>query len=151
MNKVLIDTNIILDFALERENYFADADKILKLAFEKKIIAFITATTVTNIFYIARKEKGKSEALDFIKSILAFIDIANVDKKVVLDALELDFQDFEDAIQESSARSTDIPIIITRNEKDFKNSKLEIYHPQKFLNESLKTDQDNQPVKNNSN
>ncbi len=93
MKRVLIDTNIILDFVLERENFFEDADKILKLAFEKEIIAFITATTVTNIFYIARKEKGKNEALDFIRNILSFIDIANVDKSVILDALELGFRD----------------------------------------------------------
>ena len=142
MKRVLIDTNIILDFALEREMFFEDADKILQLAFEKKIAAFITATTVTNIYYIARKEKGKNETLGFIKSILEFIDIADVNKSVILNALELGYRDFEDAIQDSSAQNIDISIIITRNEKDFMSSKLNVNNPKTFLNGFIKEKDD---------
>ena len=134
MKEVLLDTNIILDFALERENYFSNAEEILKLACEGRITAYITATTVTNVYYIARKEKGKNKALDFLRDILSFLEVANVNKSVVLDALDLNFNDFEDAIQESSAKNINISIIITRNEKDFKQSKLTVYDPQSFLN-----------------
>jgi len=106
----------------------------LKLACEGRITAYITATTVTNVYYIARKEKGKNNALGFLRDILSFLEVANVNKSVVLDALDLNFNDFEDAIQESSAKNINIAIIITRNEKDFKQSKLTIYNPQSFLN-----------------
>lgn len=133
MKKVLLDTNIILDFALKREKYIANSRKILELAFKKVINAFITATTITDIYYIARKEKGRNDALDFIRSILSFLEVANVDKNVVITALELDFHDFEDAVQESAAQNTEIPAIITRNENDFKNSSLRVFSPESFL------------------
>jgi predicted nucleic acid-binding protein len=144
MKRVLLDTNIILDFALKRENFFENSKQILDLAYNKLIIAYISATTVTNIYYIAKKQKGREETIQFIRSILEFLEIATVDKGVVLDALELDFKDFEDAIQESSATNINIPIIITRNEADFKNSKLMIYNPEQFLREFLRESENNQ-------
>lgn len=133
MKKVLLDTNVILDFALQREKYVANSRKILQLAFESKIVAFITATTITDIYYIARKNIGKKKSLDFLVNILSFLEVANVDKRVILRALELDFNDFEDAIQECSAYHSDIPIIITRNEKDYKDSRLHIFNPEEYL------------------
>ena len=116
--------------------------KFFNWLLKKKIAAFITATTVTNIYYIARKEKGKNETLGFIKSILEFIDIADVNKSVILNALELGYRDFEDAIQDSSAQNIDISIIITRNEKDFMSSKLNVNNPKTFLNGFIKEKDD---------
>ncbi|MBC8182709.1 PIN domain-containing protein [candidate division KSB1 bacterium] len=133
MKKVLLDTNIILDFALERKYYFSDAEKILKLAFEGKITTYITATTVTDIYYISRKEKGKDQTIGFLRNLMEFVEVANVNKNVILEAFALDFNDFEDAIQESAAQHSNISKIVTRNEKDFKNSSLEIFTPKDFL------------------
>jgi len=147
MKRVLLDTNIILDFALKRENFFENSKQILDLAYNKLIVAYISATTVTNIYYIAKKQKGREETIEFITSMLEFLEIAVVDKRVVLDALELDFKDFEDAIQDCSATNINIPIIITRNEADFKNSKLKIYTPEQFLREFLKESENNQESK----
>jgi predicted nucleic acid-binding protein len=138
IKEILIDTNIILDFALERENYFSNAEKILKLAYDKAIVAFITAPTVCNIYYIARKQTGRDKALEFIKNILSFLEIANIDKQAILNALDSDFKDFEDALQNNAAQDMDIPIIITRNEIDFKKSKLIIYSPEQFIEVFLK-------------
>ena len=147
MKRVLLDTNIILDFALKRENFFENSKQILDLAYNKLIIAYISATTVTNIYYIAKKQKGREETIQFISSMLEFLEIATVDKRVVLGALELDFKDFEDAIQDCSATNFNIPIIITRNEADFKNSKLQIYTPEQFLRKLLKESENNQESK----
>lgn len=147
MKRVLLDTNIILDFALKRENFFENSKQILDLAYNKLITAYISATTITNIYYIAKKQKGREETIEFISSMLEFLEIAAVDKRVVLEALELDFKDFEDAIQDCSAANINIPIIITRNEADFKNSTLQIYTPEQFLRELLKESENNQESK----
>ena len=147
MKKVLLDTNIILDFALKREDFFENSKKILDLAYNKLIVAYISATIVTNIYYIAKKQKGREETIQFLSSMLEFLEIATVDKRVVLEALELDFKDFEDAIQECSAANITIPIIITRNEADFKKSNLKIYTPEQFLREFLKESENNQGKK----
>ena len=89
------------------------------------------------MYYITRKAKSKQIALDFIGDLLQFIEIASVDKRVIIQALHSDMPDFEDAVQEGSAKNEGINVIVTRNEVDFKNSDLEIYSPESFLRASL--------------
>jgi predicted nucleic acid-binding protein len=133
MKKVLIDTNIILNFLLEREPFHNQAEIIIKSAFDNKIIAYITATTVTDIYYITRKVKSSSIAKEFIKSLVLFIEVANVNKDIVLNALDSSLDDFEDAIQEYSAIMNDLSVIVTRNEKDFANSIIDTVDPKEFI------------------
>ena len=131
--RVLIDTNIILDITLKRKPFVENSTKLLQILEERDVEIFLSATTITDIYYILRKAKGKATALSVIKNLLQFIEIASVDKRVILQALESDFADFEDAVQENSAKNENISIIITRNEADFKNSNLEIYTPEAYL------------------
>ena len=132
--KILIDTNVILDIALERKPFVKQAAILLKAVQQYKIQLFMTATTVTDLYYITRKEKGKETALEFIEDLLQFVEVASVDKHVIIQALHSDIPDFEDAIQECSAKNEAIKIIVTRNEEDFKKSDLEIHSPESFLN-----------------
>ena len=67
--KVLLDTNVILDFALERQPWFVDSEEIIYLAEQKQITVYISASTISNIYYILRKIKGKGLAFDFLKNI----------------------------------------------------------------------------------
>lgn len=131
--KLLIDTNVILDIALERKPFVEHSALLLKTAQKRKLPLFISATTVTDIYYITRKEKGKSIAIAFLKDLLQFIDIASLDKNIILQSMESDMPDFEDAIQTFSAKQEGITTIITRNETDFEHSGLSIYSPQSFL------------------
>lgn len=132
--KILIDTNIILDIALERQPFAGISTALLKSAHERNFHLFVTATTISDIYYITRKAKGKNIALNFIKDMMRVIDVASVDKQVILDALVSEISDFEDAIQESSARQQQIDVIVTRNTNDFKQSQMPIYDPETFLN-----------------
>ena len=131
--KILIDTNVILDIVLERHPFIEQSAMLLKKAQQANIELFLTATTITDLYYITRKAKGKKIALNFIEDLLQFIEIASVDRDVIIQALNSDISDFEDAIQESSAKNEDIKVIVTRNEADFKNSDLEIHNPESFL------------------
>ena len=130
---ILVDTNIILDILLEREPFYKESVMFLKKTQKNGVAVFLSATTITDLYYIVRKAKGKDIALDFIKNLLQFVEIASVNKNVILQALESDIADFEDAVQEKSAISENINIIVTRDKKDFKNSTLEIYSPTSYL------------------
>lgn len=132
MKTVLIDTNIVLDIALQRPSFYEDAKNIFNLIKQNKIIAFISATTVTDIFYILKKEK--LDAFKYLKILLEIIDILNVDKETVFNALYSDWKDFEDAIQAQVALKNSIDIIVTRNIGDFqKIQKVEVLNPPSFL------------------
>jgi predicted nucleic acid-binding protein len=136
MKKVLFDTNIILDIALKRNPHFDDASRLFALIDQKKIVGNITATTITDIYYISKKEKGHSEALNFIINLVQVVDVVGIDKEVILNAIASDLKDFEDAVQASAAKLNDIEIIITRNKSDFKNITLAILTPAEFLQSS---------------
>lgn len=122
MKKILFDTNIILDVALKRIPFFNDAFKLFELIDEKRITGIITATTVTDIYFISKKEKGHQEAIQFLNNLIEVVDIIGVDKAVILNALDLGLPDFEDAVQISAAEFNEIKTIITRNKSDFLNS-----------------------------
>ena len=131
--KILIDTNIILDIVLERQPFVEQATQLFKAAQQANVVLFVTATTITDLYYVTRKAKGRAIALNFITDLLQFMDVAGVDKAVIMQALHSDITDFEDAIQESAAKSQAINVLVTRNETDFKSSALEIHSPESFL------------------
>jgi predicted nucleic acid-binding protein len=131
--KILLDTNVILDILLDREPFAETAVLLFKAAHKKEIPMFMTATTVTDLYYITRKEKGKSKALDFIGELIGIVDVVSVDKNIIVEALRTDLTDFEDAIQVCSANREGIATIVTRNEKDFIGSGLNMQSPSEFL------------------
>ena len=133
MNKVLIDTNIILDIALERRPFFKDATDLFKELENKEISSFVTATTITDIYYILRKSKSHSDIIAFLRDFFEYIEIAGVDKHIIINALNSNIKDFEDAVQIESAIGQNIRTVITRNKDDFKKSGLKIYYPTEFI------------------
>lgn len=135
MNKILLDTNIILDIALERRDFFEKSKELMLTLNKLNIPSYVTATTVTDIYYILKKSKGHQLTISFLKNLFDFINIAGVDKEVVIRALISELTDFEDAVQTECASQNDINIIITRNTADFKKSKLVIVTPSEFINQ----------------
>jgi len=133
MRRLLLDTNIILDIALKREPHFEHSSKIFELIDRKRIIGYITASTVTDIYYISRKEKGNEIAIEFISNLIEIIDVIGVDKSTIVKALKSNLKDFEDAVQVSAAENYEIEIIVTRNKSDFLNSGLEILTPKELI------------------
>ena len=99
MKKVLLDTNIILDFILYREAFYQDAEVIFELSSNQEICSFISASSITDLFYIIKKQKDKDTAKRFLIDLTSFIQIANVDNIVIENALNSDLYDFEDAVQ----------------------------------------------------
>ena len=133
MMKILLDTNIVLDYLLQRKQYFDYSRKIFNWAINNKIRAYISASAITDIYYIIKKAKDNDTALNFIRDIFKFVQIAGVDKNVILAALKYNINDFEDAVQNAAATYSGIKIIVTRNIKDFKNSDIKVITPDNFI------------------
>lgn len=133
MKNILIDTNIILDIALKREPFFDAAYQIFVLIDKRKIKGFITASSVTDIYYVVRKQSGSDIAKKFIADLIEVVEVINVDKNIILNALLLHINDFEDALQVAAAKDNKIKIIATRNKQDFHNSDLEICLPEELV------------------
>ncbi|MEI7594838.1 MAG: PIN domain-containing protein [Bacteroidota bacterium] len=135
MTHVLIDTNIILDFFLERKPFFHDALKIFTLAERKKIKVFVTSLSYSNSYYILRQVGSHDTVIESLKKLAKITEILCVDSNTVDLALSSDFKDFEDALQYLAAlQKSKINIIITRNTKDYKNSKLPVMTPEDYFN-----------------
>lgn len=133
--KVLLDTNVILDFALERHPWFADSEQIIYFAEQKLIIGYVSASTISDIYYIIRKSKNKELALEFLLNLSIFCQIAAVDSSVISMALNVNFKDFEDAIQYSTAMMNSLDIIVTRNPQDFPVAIPRILTPSQLIEE----------------
>jgi len=133
MKRVLIDTNVILDIGLKRQPFFDSSSELFYLIDQNKISGFVTATTITDIYYITKKETSNEIAISFISGLLDIVDIVGVDKAVIIRALQSGMKDFEDAVQVSSAEYNEIRILVTRNKADFISCGLEIFTPDEFI------------------
>lgn len=133
MEKILFDTNVILDIALKRNPFFEHAASLFSLIDQGLIVGYITASTVTDIYYISKKEKGHDLALNFISNLIELVEVIGIDKEIISGAIKSQMKDFEDAVQAISATSIGIDIVITRNIEDFAQSKLKVFSPLEFL------------------
>ena len=133
MKKVLFDTNIILDIALKRIPHYEASSKLFELIDLGLIEAYITGSSITDIYYIARKEKGRSITLKFLLELIQIVPVLGVDHDIIFQALQSDFSDFEDAVQVFSAGINNLEYIITRNKKDFVGSQVEILSPEEAI------------------
>lgn len=131
--RVLFDTNIILDVMLLREPFLKSSALLLAEVERKHIDGFISPTTVTTIHYLVKKAKGRKTALSQIENLLKIFQVTQVDKSCLESALKSKITDFEDAVLAESAYRENLDGIVTRNEKDFKQTKLTIYNPEELL------------------
>ncbi len=134
MKKIFIDSDIIVDFLTQREPFDQHSSRVLNLCINEKVKGYITPIIVSNIYYVLRKEIDSKELKNKLKFLLNFLDVIKVDKNIILTALNSDFKDFEDALQNFSAiENSEIDTILTRNVKDYKTSRLSVYTPESFL------------------
>lgn len=133
--KILIDTNIILDYALIRQPFYDLADRIFVLVEQEKIMGYVCASTFTDLFYIFRKPRGKEWTLAFLSELANLCHITSVDSVIIKEALTKHHKDFEDDIQYYSAVFANLDAIVTRNLSDFPNDSLRILSPEQLLQE----------------
>ena len=132
--RVLLDTNILIDYISKRAPYEENARRILQLCMEKEIDGCIAAHSVMNIFYILRKEMSLEERRSFLIDLCKFLTVVGIDKIKIVNALKNDnFSDVEDCLQDECAAAFSAEYIVTRNVNDFENSKVKAITPDEFL------------------
>lgn len=133
MKKIFLDTNIILDFLGEREGFYEASAKIMTLADKKKIQVYTSPSSISNVFYVLAKYENSKIALEKIRKFKLLCSMSVMDDEVVEKAINSDFKDFEDAMQYFSALVSNCDVIITRNEKDFKNALIPVMNAESYL------------------
>ena len=104
--KLLIDTNVILDVLINRPQFVKESADILRLS---------------------------GNGINMIKNLISIIHVVDVSEQEIIYALNSDWKDFEDAVQNAIAKYNDFDVIITRNPADFKKSSISVYTPSEFL------------------
>jgi predicted nucleic acid-binding protein len=128
-----LDTNVVLDFLLDRAP-FADAAAALWQANDDgRIEAYVSAITPVNVFYIARKLKGLETARQLVESLLVACRVCAPGRDALLSALALPMKDFEDAVQVVSAQEEALDALVTRDPDDFKGVTFPIFSPDGLL------------------
>lgn len=133
-NRILIDTNVLLDYLLEREPFFEDAKAIMKLCADGKMKACIAAHSITNMFFILRKDFNEKERREVLSSLCSIFDIEGIDKaKLVSGLANEDFSDFEDCLQMECAKAYGADYIVSRNITDYSASEIKAIEPKDYL------------------
>ncbi|MBC5797446.1 MAG: type II toxin-antitoxin system VapC family toxin [Sphaerospermopsis kisseleviana] len=133
--KILLDTNIIIDNALEREPFWNTSEQVLSLIEQGKIAGSISASTFSDLYYIIRKARGRDWTLTYLNQLVTFCQIATVNQAAITMAFTTNFKDFEDAIQYSTAVVNQLDAIITRNSQDFPVVTPRILTPDQLIEE----------------
>ncbi|MBK8944688.1 MAG: PIN domain-containing protein [Ignavibacteriae bacterium] len=133
MRKIFIDSDIILDLLAQREPHYIFAAKLFTLIDQKKLNGFTSPIVFTNLHYLLKKNSSNLIALKSLRKLKTLIDILPVDEKVIDQALNSEFNDFEDAIQYFTAVNNGINLLITRNKVDYKKSKISVATAEEFL------------------
>jgi predicted nucleic acid-binding protein len=131
--EVLIDTNVALDVILNNARLVINSRIILELAEQKRFTGYISASAITDIFYIARKKLGKNIAREAIHHLLHIFYPATVTGNNIYQALDLEWGDFEDSVQFVVGDGLSVDYIITRNTKDFISGDIPAVTPEQFI------------------
>ena len=137
MQKLFLDTNLILDLLGERQPYYEAIACILTLADRKQIQVITSPLAIATTHYILMKFEKSQSALEKIRRFKILCGISNMDEQIVDKALNANFNDFEDALQYFSAVDSNCDILLTRNEKDFKQSLIPVMNPTDYLHSYL--------------
>ena len=134
MNRLLIDTSIVIDLLSKRKGYYDEAATLFSLSDKNMLTLTVSSLTFANTNYILSKLKSGKDARIILRKFKVLVETLSLDDKITELALSDDkFPDFEDGLQYYSAIENQIDIIITRNKKDFKNSKIPVMTAKEYL------------------
>ena len=131
--RLLIDGNIILDVLQNRQPHVEDSSKVWKLCETRQAEGYVSALTFSNLVYIMRKELTPEKINEVLKSLGLIFQFADLTAADMTKAAELQWDDYEDALQSVTAERIRADYIITRNVKDFRRSKVVAFTPTEFL------------------
>ncbi len=131
--KLLIDGNIILDVLQKREPHYEDSAMIWKMCETNMAEGYVSALTFANLVYIMRKELNSEKINEVLKKLSLIFSFEDLTLSDINTAAEMQWDDFEDAVQAATAKRIHADYIITRNVKDFKKSAVNAFTPTEYL------------------
>jgi len=134
MTHLFLDTNVVIDFLIDRKPHSHYAAKLFDFSYKKRAKLYLAAVSFNNMYYLLRKLSSHKEAIKTLTALEDLVETMDTNAAAIQQALQSDFKDFEDAIQYYSAFSNKrIHGIVTRNGSDFKNSKIPVWSPEQAL------------------
>ena len=130
--RVVLDTNVLIDFFLDRQPFAADAVDLIQRAQRLEFQGVACATSFTTVDYLARKAVGAEEAKAQVAYLLSTLEVGPVNGAILRDAFESTIRDFEDAVVVESARASNADYIVTRDLRDFAASPIPVHTPESF-------------------
>lgn len=134
MERLFVDTNIVLDLLQKREDFFKDAQELFTLADEGRVELYISSLTITTVNYLLSRYYNSLQAKKLLLKFKVLVNTLPLDDKIIDLALSSEIDDFEDAIQYYTAMQIGAKVIITRNKKDFKKGTIVVLTAQEYLN-----------------
>lgn len=132
--KVLLDSNVVLDYLGANQNFTDEAEKVFDLAARRKDIKLVSSSAITDILYVLRRAVKDREAVRRkYESFRKKISILSVTERDIDTAFARNWRDFEDAVQYTVAESNGVDCIVTRNKKDVEEDRIPIYSPTEFV------------------
>lgn len=136
MKHWFVDTNVLMDFLTNREPFAAEAEQLFLLAHAKQAVLYVASLSFSNAYYLMRQAHSHTDTIGLLTDLRNLTRVVGVADTQVAQALKSNFCDFEDALQYFSAETIPgLSAIITRNPKDFRESKLPILSPTAALAE----------------
>ncbi len=133
MNRIFLDTNVILDLLGERVPFYDSIAKVATLADQKKLTLIVSPLSFTTIDYVLNKYEIAESVLNKLRKFKIICEVCEVNEETIDKALNSSFKDFEDALQYFTALQANCSIIITRNGKDFKQATIPIMTAEEYL------------------
>ena len=133
MEKVFVDTDVVLDLLSARQPHYNSAAELFSLADKGSIKLFVSSLSFANVNYILSKQFASDQARKKLLNFKTLVSILPVNDKIIELALGSDFKDFEDAIQYFTAIEGSLTTLLTRNLKDFKKAEIGVFTPEQFL------------------
>jgi len=133
MDKLFVDTNIVIDLLQKRKEFYEEAQELFTLADKKKVKLFISSLTIANTHFILSKYYNANDARKILAKFKILVEVLPLDDKIIELALTSALKDFKDAIQFYTAIENNADLIVTRNKKDFRKQNIPILTAKEYL------------------
>lgn len=133
MDKVFVDTDVILDFLLDRMPHSNFATELFSRGDQGQVKLFTSSLVFSNSYYVLRKIASHQAIIQKFKVLATFIEVIHVGQAEVIDAIHSGFKDFEDALQHAAAVNSGMKLFLTRNTKDYKKAEMAVMTPEDYL------------------
>jgi predicted nucleic acid-binding protein len=136
LEKLFVDTDVVLDLLSGRQPHYKFAAELFSLADIESVRLYVSSLTFANVHYVLSKQLSATESRKLLLRFKTLVTVLPVNDKIIELALSSSFADFEDAIQFYAAIENNISILLTRNLKDFKKATIPVMTPQQYLKSS---------------